>query len=325
MDWTIRTALDWTQAYLTGKGEENPRLASQWLLSAATQLERIELYTHYHQPLSVDERARLREGIQRRVAGEPLQYILGRAPFRHLELAMRPGVLIPRPETEVLVEVVLAEMVLAEEPRSARPAQPAQSPQPARSPQPPQPARSAQGSANTPLLLLDIGTGSGAIALSLLQECPHSEVVATDIDPTALALAAENAETLGLRERLILLADDLASSLVADPAWSAHFDVVMSNPPYIPTAELDKLPNEIAQYESRQALDGGTDGLAVFRRILDQALVLLAPGGLLACELHESTLGQAVVLAEQAGFVAAKIHRDLTDRERIVTARKAAL
>jgi release factor glutamine methyltransferase len=269
-------------------------------MSAATGLQRIELYTHYDQPLSDIERASLREGIKRRVAGEPLQYILGKAPFRHLELKVIPGVLIPRPETEVLVDVVLD--AVTGEPSATQTTHPA-------------PALRAPR-------ILDIGTGTGAIALSLLSELPGCTVVASDIDPAAVGLALANAQLLELdnAERLHIILDDLASSLIADPAYHASFDVVASNPPYIPTALLTELPSEVAQYESNRALDGGEDGLDVYRRILEQAAVLLKPSGLLAVELHEDRLAQASELARQAGFTDVHIHRDLTGRDRILTA-----
>ncbi|MDR1712913.1 MAG: peptide chain release factor N(5)-glutamine methyltransferase [Coriobacteriales bacterium] len=317
--WTIRSALEWTQQYLAGKGQENPRLAAQWLLCAATGLERLELYTNYDQPLLPDELAVLRGGIKRRLAGEPLQYILGRAPFRHLELGVRPGVLIPRPETETLVDIVLAN---CREQRAGN-------------------GDAGNGDAGnggagnvTPgadageaervLRVLDIGTGSGAIALSLLQEDPALQLVATDTCVEAVTLAGENAARLGLDDagRMQIIQDDLATSLLADAANAGSFDVVVSNPPYVPTAELANLPKEIAEYEPMLALDGGLDGLDVFRRLLPQAAVLLKPGGLLACELHEDCLQKAADLCAQEGFIEVGVIQDLTGRERFITARR---
>lgn len=290
--WTIRAALEWTMGYLERNNEENPRLAAQWLLSAATNLTRIELYTNYDQPLTGNQRTILREGIKRRVAGEPLQYILGKAPFRRLEFKVRPPILIPRPETEVLVDIVLE-------------------------------ALDDDSRAN----ILDLCTGTGCIALSLLYEHPGVRVTATDIDSEAVTLAQENAYELKLNERghLLILKDDLAGSLVADTNNHASFDIVVSNPPYIPTMEYLNLSNEIVNNESRIALDGGEDGLDIFRRILDQAKILLAPGGLLACELHETGLTQAQALCEQQGFVDVTIHKDLTNKPRIITARAFVL
>lgn len=287
------------------------------LASHATGLTRIELYTSFDKPLSEEERAVLRDSIQRRLAGEPLQYIRGRVGFRHLELMVRAPVLIPRPETELLVELVL---------------------------------RYASERELTQARILDIGTGSGAIALSLLYELPGCELVATDIDEAALSLARSNAEELGLesmriaeenssetqnqppvipakagthlktKTRLRLHQDDLASTLLENEINHGSFDVVVSNPPYIPTAEYECLPPEILQFESREALDGGADGLVTFRRLAEQTALLLKPGGLLAVELHEDTLEEAVACAQSLLFHQVQIQQDLTNRNRFLVA-----
>ena len=314
--WTIRATLEWTQGHLESKGVDNPRLTAQRLVGAAAGCTRLELYTNFERPLSREQLATLRDGIKRRVAGEPLQYILGKAPFRRLELVARQHVLIPRPETEVLVDVVI----------------------------------SALGDAGVlaGAHILDLGTGTGCIALSLLQECPEVKVVATDIDPQAVVLARENAEALGYcvagidgaddsadgagnsadaaddsadrAGRLMILEDDLASSLIANPLMLRSFDAIVSNPPYIPTDELANLPIEIAEYESLGALDGGAEGLDVFCRIVEQAKLLLKPYGLLACELYETKLDDAREHCLREGLVDVLIHRDLADRPRIITA-----
>jgi release factor glutamine methyltransferase len=297
VSWTVRTTLEWTQGHLEAKGVENPRLSAQWLLTGATGLSRLELYTNYDMPLANEQLATLRAGIRRRIVGEPLQYILGRAPFRHLELRVRPGVLIPRPETEVLVDCVLEEL------------------------------RAVIPSRSRKTRVLDLCTGTGCIALALLYECSDVWVTATDVDPTAVELAQENAHELGLDTggKLTILKDDLATSLLADKAYHAVFDVVVSNPPYIPTAELDKLPIEIANYEPRRALDGGGDGLAVFRRIVEEMTPLIRPGGLLACELHEATLEEAARICREHGYADVAICPDLTGRSRFITARRPVL
>jgi release factor glutamine methyltransferase len=318
--WTIRAALEWTQGYLATNGEENPRLATQWLLAAATGLTRLELYTNYDLPLSASQRTSLREGIKRRVAGEPLQYILGKAPFRRLEISVRPGVLIPRPETEVLVGIVLAALQEGAGSAVAEAAGAGAVDEAA--------VVSAAGETGAPVAaaaqarVLDLCTGTGCIALALLQECPGIQVVATDIDPAAVELARENASEQGRDGdgRLVILQDELASSLLASAGMQASFDVVVSNPPYIPTAELEVLPKEVAAYEPRQALDGGLDGLDLFRRILEQAQQLLRPGGMLACELHETRLEEAKALCEAQGFINPRIHPDLTGTPRHITA-----
>jgi release factor glutamine methyltransferase len=347
--WTVRTTLEWTQSHLEAKGAENPRLEAQWLLAAATGLTRLELFTHYDLPLDTVQRATLRDAIKRRTAGEPLQYILGKAPFRHLELKVRPGVLIPRPETEVLVDVVReylqtgAEGVRVSSDVGGCDAEAVRT------------AGAGDGSSASRIRVLDLCTGSGCVALALLDECPGVQIVATDIDEAAIELARENAAALPRCPKNLeasegsenpetpqppensespettettacdFLVDDLASSLLIDGANHGSFSVVVSNPPYIPSGELAKLPNEIANYEPHLALDGGADGLDVFRRILAQAKLLLAPGGLFACELHETRLEDAKLLCEQCGLVDAVIHQDLTKRPRIISARQPIL
>ena len=294
--WTIRTALEWTLEQLESEGVSDPRLSALWLLGAATGLSRQELYTDYDLPLTESQLSSLHEGVRRRIAKEPLQYILGKAPFRHLELIVRRGVLIPRPETEILVERLILSLKGMG-------------------------ALGDSGSLNN-ARVLDICTGSGCVALSLLQECPGLQLIATDIDPQAVLLARENAEMLGFADdgRLQIIEDDLAGSLVADPDKWGYFDALVSNPPYVPTEELANLPEEIAGYEPLAALDGGSDGLEVFRRIVKQAKLLLKPHGLLVCELFETRLEEAREYCLQEGFVNVSIHEDLNNRLRIIIA-----
>lgn len=284
--WTVQSALAWTRDYLARKGDEHPRQSAEWLLSAATGLSRVEVYAYFDRPLDRRELSCLHEGVARRAKGEPLQYVTGEVGFRHIMVRCEPGVLIPRPETEMLVEQLL-------------------------------PAVDAAVAARGTARVLDIGTGTGCVALSIAAERERAEVVATDIAPAAVALATRNAETLGLSDRVSVMQCDLADGLAADD--SGTFDVVASNPPYIPTSELPELPHEVTGFEPGVALDGGADGLAVFRRIL--ALVCsdespLRAGGLLAVELHETTLGAAARLCEQAGLVDVRIANDLAGRNR---------
>lgn len=284
--WTVRDALEWTIGYLERKDDENPRLSAQWLMSAATGLSRVEIYTNYDRPLNADERAVLREGVKRRGADEPLQYVTGEMGFRHLVLRCEPGVLIPRPETEVLVEAVLPHLDACIE---------------------------ARGRAH----VLEVGTGTGCIALSIAWERPEADVVATDVSPAAVALARRNAAALSLEERVQVIECDLVAGV--DPGQAGTFDLLVSNPPYIPTDELSELPDEVAGFEPRLALDGGPDGLDVFRRLLDAAVGekgMLAPGGMLACELHETTLEAAADLARAAGLTDVRIVKDLAGRQR---------
>ncbi|MCL2807348.1 MAG: peptide chain release factor N(5)-glutamine methyltransferase [Coriobacteriia bacterium] len=208
--WAILEALTWTEQRLAREGEENPRLAAQMLAAHATGLTRIELYAHFDKPLSDDERTILRESIQRRLEGEPLQYIIGRTGFRHLELEVRPPVLIPRPETELLVDLVIKQVAATTDPCTC----------------------------------LEIGTGTGAIALSLLHELPTCQVSATDIDDAAIVLAGLNARELDLDScgRFKLSKDDLASSFIANDDHHGYFDVVVPTHPTSPLLNTSSSP-----------------------------------------------------------------------------------
>ncbi len=387
--WTIKAALDWTVGYLERKGDENPRISAQWLLSEATGLRRIELYTHFEQPLSMEERDVLRDYVARRGAGEPLQYITGEVGFRHIAVKVRPGVLIPRPETEVLVSEGLACLPVPPRPRAAEDAEdseaagegetlsaenvvlgPEDNPRLAhgasanmqgfahevsqgvagdgvldsvagKAPAVPglavspdetcagmtfsetdassekEPSTEADGP-----LVADLCTGSGCIACSIAYEHPLSRVVATDIAPEAVTLARDNAVALGLDDRVEVIACDLGEGI--DQALMGCFDLVVSNPPYVPTSVLDDIPREVADYEPNLALDGGDDGLDIFRRLLPFCERALKPGGSFAFELHETCLEDAARLATDAGFVDVRIVEDLAQRPRVLVARRSA-
>lgn len=284
--WTVKAALDWTTTYLAEKADEHPRRSAEWLLSAATGLSRIELYAFHDRPLADDERALLREGVKRRAAGEPLQYVTGEVAFRHIVLKVRPGVLIPRPETEILVDSVL-------------------------------PAIDAAIAEREQALVADICTGSGCIALSIASERPTATVVATDISELALAVAQENVGSLDLSEQVSVARGDLFAAL--DPELRGTFDVIVSNPPYVPSADVPDLPAEVAGFEPHLALDGGADGLDVFRRLLTESLDWLRPGGLLGVELDERMV-QIAAGEAQKWYEEVRVVRDLTGRDRIVTA-----
>lgn len=288
--WTVAAALDWTVGYLTERDDEHPRLSAEWLLSAATGLSRVELYAYYDRLLTPDERAALREGVKRRAAGEPLQYVTGEVAFRHLIVKVRPGVLIPRPETEVLVDTGL-------------------------------PAIDAALAERGEAIVVDLCTGSGCIALSVAQERPGARVTAADISPVACVAAADNAERLDLAEHVSVCEGDLFSAL--PPELKGTVDLLISNPPYVPSADVVELPAEVAGFEPHLALDGGEDGLDVYRRILSEALEWLRPHtGVLAVELDERRVRQAAAEALQ-WYEDVRVVADLAGRDRIVTARLA--
>lgn len=278
--WTVQRTLAWCTEYLERHGDEHPSRSAEWLMSAATGMSRVELYAFYDKPLSMDERDVLRESLRRRGAGEPLQYVTGEAAFRHIIVRTARGVLIPRPETELLVELALqhAAAVQLEEPR-----------------------------------VLEVGCGTGCVALSIARECP-ARVVATDISPEAVACARRNAEALELCERVEVVETDCAQGV------EGPFDMLVSNPPYIPSVVVAGLSREVVGYEPELALDGGEDGLDFFNRLLDVACDLLAPGGFFACELHETCLDEARARATAAGLREAAVQRDLAGKPRFLTA-----
>lgn len=380
--WTIKSALEWTEGYLAEKGDENPRLSAQWLLSEATGLSRTHLFVNFDRPLSEEERGVLRDFVRRRGAGEPLQYITGEVAFRHITVKVRPGVLIPRPETEVLVSEVLAALPApgkrearwsteaAEQEREAVEAvkkaleeagvasgasvgglaagglKPASTKGVADRPasadgsatagdgdvadrpvgdgfRRPASAEDAEGDAPArPLLLADLCTGSGCIACSLAFEHPDARVIATDIAPEAVALARENVAALELDDRVAVLECSLGTGIGEKRLGT--FDAVVSNPPYVPTEVMADIPREVADFEPALALDGGADGLDVFRPLAAWAARALKPGGVLACELHEGHLDAARAVAEAAGFTDVRIADDLAGRPRVLVGRKGA-
>ena len=283
--WTVRSTLEWMRGYLERHGDEHPRLSAEWLMCAATGFSRIEVYMNYDRPLDAGELSILREGVKRRGAGEPLQYVTGEMPFRHIVLKCGPGVLIPRPETEILVDCVLEYIDKQDGPQH----------------------------------VLEIGTGTGCISLSIAGERPGTTVVATDISPDAIALATRNREALGCEDVVEIVHTDIAEGV--EGADKAAFDVLVSNPPYIPSAIVDMLPREVGGFEPRLALDGGQDGLDVFHRLVQTAQVALREGGLMAFELHEDCL-QLAAQDQQVNehFQDIRIVKDLTGRDRILLA-----
>ena len=405
--WTIKRCLEWTKEYLAERGEEHPRLSAEWLLCAATGLARIDLYMRMDETLDAAQLETMHAAVVRRAKGEPLQYITGSTQFRMIDVACAPGVLIPRPETEMLVEEVLnyldaevlspeaaarqrvelpwndeveqarkAEAALADERATAerraanltaadeaalgsdvlgsrayaeeladreaeeaaaqaaeaeameaseleldeygiaiggadQQAAPTQEAFGATEPAPAEP-RVAR--------VLEVGCGTGCISLSLAWERRgHVACTATDIEPRAIDLATKNRDALGLTaDEVAFNLTNLVSSIPREE-WGT-FDVLVSNPPYIPTDVMRSLPHEVKDFEPDLALEGGADGLDIFRRLLNAAPYMLRAGGLFACELYEGALDAAAELCRQAGLSDVRIVRDLTDRPRIVRA-----
>jgi release factor glutamine methyltransferase len=283
--WTIIEALKWTTGHLAANDIEPARLEAERLLSSATGMSRVDLYAQHDRPLADDERARYREAIKRRLAGEPLQYIVGEVAFRRIVLKVRPGVFIPRPETEVLVEVALECLGSSE-----------------------------------PVRVLDLCTGTGAVALSIAREYAGVSVVAVDLSEEAVACARANAQRLGLDGAVEVRAGDLFEGLGA----GERFALIVANPPYVPADAIPELATEVRDHEPAAALDGGPDGLDTVRRILAGAAERLEPGGALVMEVDSGHAAEAASLAGDAGLQDARVVKDLTGRPRIVVARAPA-
>lgn len=332
--WTVKRILEWIEGFLGTHGDKNPKLSAQWLVSEALGVSRIQLFMDPERPLSMQERDVLRDYTRRRATGEPLQYITGTTDFRFITVMVERGVLIPRPETEVLVSEALAQLETANQIKQAR-RQEAERAEEAFFQ-----AVSAAGSVDGGmgdaaevgvdtrrevsqepcLCVLDLCTGSGCIACSIASEVPYAEVLATDIDPKAVALARRNVRALGLEERVQVLECSLADGVSQDHLGS--FDLLISNPPYIPTEVLSSMDEEVTGFESSLALDGGQDGLDLFRQIIPIGLQMLGSGGVIALELHETCLEQALEEAERAGYCNARIACDLAGRQRVLVAQK---
>lgn len=381
--WTIRRCLDWTRDYLKDRGDERPRLSAEWLLSGVTGLSRTEIYVNFDKPMSSEELAAMHTAVVRRAKGEPLQYIIGETSFRTIDVMCEPGVLIPRPETELLVEEVLAYLdreVIGAAPAAARgrvelpwnaeveaalQAEIAAAKEKDEAPVVERQLRdddfvtledgegtietadSAEGDADVlgaaPVeegefsegapaqdgesgqircaRVLEVGCGTGCISLSIASErSGRAQCVAIDIEPRAVDLSIRNRDALGISPADVdVRLGNLVSPLNRETEWGT-FDVLVSNPPYIPSAVMESLPHEVADFEPALALDGGADGLDIFRRLVNAAPHMLRPGGLLACELYEGHLDAAADLCRSAGMHDVRIVEDFTGRPRIVLA-----
>ena len=273
------------QTRLKAAGVDSPAIDARLLLEAAAGVTRLEVVTDPHRELPDAAVETLSGYVERRARREPVSRILGRKGFWKLMLSVTPDVLTPRPDTEVIVDLVLKQF--------------------------------PEGMAFS---LLDIGTGSGAIALAIVAERPAARALGTDISEEALAVARDNAANLGLEGRAAFLRTSWADGLA-----DAGFDVVVSNPPYIRSAEIETLEPEVKDHEPHIALDGGPDGLDPYRILAPEILRLLKPGGLFAVETGWDQAGDVKALFEASGLQNVAIVKDLGDRERVVTGNKNSL
>lgn len=280
--WTIGRVSTWTARDLAGRGIEGARLDAELLVAHALGLRRIDLYLRIDQPLNDAELAKIRGLLERRRRREPIAYILGYRDFYNRRFAVDSRALVPRPETELVIEEAIARL-------------------------------KARG--DGPLRVLDLGTGTGAIAITLALEIPSLTVDAVDLSEAALALARENVAALGAESRVTLHHGSLYK-----PIGEARYDLIVSNPPYIPSAECDTLMPDVALFEPRLALDGGADGLLVLRTVVAGALAHLLPGASLVVELGHDQGPAARALAEAAGFPAVSVTLDYARLDRVLTA-----
>jgi len=284
--WTIGRLLDWTAKYLQEKGSEFPRLDAEVLLAHALGCKRIEVYTRYEEEAPEDVRQRFKELVRRRVEGCPVAYLVGRKEFYSLEFEVGPAVLIPRPDTETLVLEAL------------RLARPLAAPE-----------------------VLDVGTGSGAIAVAVAVRHQGARVTAIDISPEASAVAGRNAARHGVADRVRLLQGDLFAPLGPAVA-SGRFDLVLSNPPYIPREELPRLEPGVRDYEPLGALDGGPGGFEVYDRLVRGARERLKPGGHLVVEIGSPQEAEARRRLEACGgYEVGPTVKDGSGHPRVLVAR----
>jgi len=255
------------------------------LLEAAAEVSRTDILTDPHRTLTSEAAARLEGFLARRERREPVSLILGRRAFWTIMLKVSPGVLTPRPDTETILDVVLAGF----------------------------PAERA-------FTVLDLGVGSGAILLAILAERPAARGLGVDVSEEALAVARENAANLGLAGRAALLRGDWTAGLSPE-----SFDLVVANPPYIPTKEIATLAPEVRDHEPRLALDGGPDGLAAYRRLAPEIIAVLKPGGRFALEIGPSQAEAVSALMAAADATEINVRKDLAGRERVVSGAKKAL
>lgn len=288
--WTIGRLLQWTTDYLKKSGSASPRLDAEVLLSDARGCQRIQLYTAFEEDPGETVRTRFRELVKRRAAGEPVAYLVGRREFYSLMFQVTPDVLIPRPETEFLVLGVLD-------------------------------ALQQQSGDDRVARVADVGTGSGAVAVSVARHAPACRVVATDISPSALNVARRNAATHGVADRIDFLECDLFAAVPED--W--QFDVIASNPPYVAAAEYDALGRDVREFEPRSALVAGQRGTEVIERLIAAAAGRLVPGGSLLMEISPMIEARVrELLHRETGWGEPHIAKDLAGLPRVIRTRHVA-
>lgn len=287
--WTVLGMIDWSKGYLAEKGFGNARLEAELLLSHALSVSRVGLYVEHDRVLTPAELSRYKELLKKRLTGEPVQYVTGTAAFMFSEFEVNRAVLIPRPETEALTEIALK--VIGE----------------------------IAAGRSEGLIVADIGTGSGVIATTIALKVPTAVVYATDTSSEAVAVAARNAARAGVADRVRFLVGPFLEPLRHE-GLRGRLSAIVSNPPYVRSGDIAELPVEVRDFEPREALDGGPDGLDSLRAIAHDGPEFLAPGGAILLEVGD---GQAPLVEDmlKAALGSVRTLKDYAGRDRIVTGR----
>jgi release factor glutamine methyltransferase len=280
---TVLEGIQKSTEFLAKKEVESPRLQAELLLAHVLKLPRMKLYLNFERALTEPETDTFRELVKRRAQREPLQHIVGTTSFCGLEIAVNRHVLVPRPETELLAEAGWSFLSTLD---------------------------------SRPSTALDFGTGSGCIAIALAAKSPTAKITALDISPDALNLAQQNAAKNNAADRIEFVQGDGFAALPP----GTQFDLIISNPPYIPTAEIATLDPEVRDYDPRSALDGGADGLDFYRRLAAEASPFLKPGGKIMLEFGEGQAGAIQEIFEKQKWIVEAIRPDYTQRQRILIA-----
>jgi release factor glutamine methyltransferase len=289
--WTIQKLLNWVTEYLTNKGIDSPRLSAELLLSHVLGLKRIELYTKHDQVVGKQQLDQLHNLVQRAGGHEPVAYLVGKTEFYSLELNVTSDCMIPRPETELLVQRAIEFL------------------------------RTRVGRQ----FVCDLCTGCGCIAVAIAKNFTDARIIATDISDAALEVAAENIERHGMKDRIQLLQGDLFEPIIPQ-LDVGKFDLIVCNPPYVSATEYETLQKNVRDYEPRLALFAGSDGLDILRRVIEKASEFLKPDGALMIEIgYARGLAVEEMLEQTRAFAGTKIEKDLHNNDRIAIAGKMSL
>jgi release factor glutamine methyltransferase len=280
-EWTIREVLNWTRGYFEDAGIVQPRLEAEILLAHALDVDRLHLYLAPDKPLTSDERVRYRTVVQQRRSGTPLQHVIGEVGFYGLRFRVDRETLIPRAETEELLDHVLK-----------------------------------RASRDREMRCLDLGTGTGVIAVCMARYLPQAHVTAVDISPAALHVARHNAALNQVEDRIEFIESDWFNRV------EGSFDFIASNPPYIRTDDVGGLPKEIREHEPLVALDGGADGLERIRAIVSQIMHHLRPAGTVLMEVGHDQGARVKTMLEDVGLVYVEVERDMAGKERFISGRR---